>query len=66
MVRRGDWECRPNPDGQLGTLPLAERFKKAVADYRDRQDQMTVAWPELVATLREAARFNTEFLAAVP
>ena len=66
MVRRWDWECRPNPEGQLGTLPLAERFKKAVADYRDRQDQMTVAWPGLVATLREAARFNTEFLAAVP
>ena len=66
MVRRGDWECNRNPEGQLGTLPLTQRFRKAVADYRDRQDQITLAWPNLVATLTEAARFEKEFLAALP
>ena len=66
MVRRGDWECNRNPEGQLGTLPLQQRFRKAVADYRDRQDEIAVAWPNLSATLTEAARFEAEFLAALP
>ena len=66
MVRGGNWECNQNPEGQLGTLPLAERFRKAVADYRDRRDQITLAWPNLYATLTEAERFETEFLAALP
>lgn len=66
MVLRGDWECHPNPERQLGTLPLAERFRKAVADYRDRQDQITSAWPTLCQGLTEAARFETELLATLP
>lgn len=66
MVRRGDWECNQNPEGQLGTLPKRKKFKKAIRDYRDRQHVITLAWPNLSATLTEAARFETEFLAAIP
>lgn len=66
IIRRGNWECHQNPEGQLGALPLRQRFRKAVGDYRDRQEQITLAWPNLSATLTEAARFETEFLAAHP
>ena len=66
MVCRGDWECHQDPEGQLRALPKRQRFEKAIRDYRDRQHQITLAWPNLSATLTEAARFETEFLAALP
>ena len=64
-VRRDDWECHPNPEGQLGALPKRRRFGKHPDDYRSRQGKMEQAWPKVSARLTEAARFEAEFLAAV-
>lgn len=66
IVRRGNWECHQDPEGQLRALPKRTRFRKAMRDYRERQNQITLAWPNLSATLTEAARFETEFLTAIP
>lgn len=61
-----DWECRPNPEDQLAALPIHQRFRKRPEDYRGKQAEITEAWPKVSARLTEAARFETEFLAAVP
>ena len=66
MITRGDWECHPNPEGQLGNLPRNRRFRKRAGDYRDRQNELTKGWPRVSATLQEAARFQRELLAACP
>ena len=66
VIRRNDWECRPNPEGQLAALPIHQRFRKRPEDYRGKQAEITEAWPQVSARLTEAARFETEFLAAVP
>ena len=63
MVRRGDWECRPNPEGQLAALPIHRRFRKRPDDYRRWQGEIEAAWPNVSARLTEAARFEEEFLA---
>lgn len=65
IVRRADWECRPNPEGQLAALPKRLRFEKRPSDYRRRESALTKAWPTVSARLTEAARFEAEFLAAV-
>jgi hypothetical protein len=65
MVKRDDWECRANPEGQFATLPRKQRFQKRPADYRARQGAVTAAWPNVSARLTEAARFEDEFLKAV-
>lgn len=64
MVRRGDWECHPNPEGQLTTLPKCRRFGKRRDDYRHKQSEIEEAWPTVSARLTEGARFGKEFLAA--
>ena len=64
VVRRDDWECRPNPEGQLAALPMHRRFRKRPDDYRRKQGDMEKAWPEVSAWLTEAARFEAEFLSA--
>ena len=66
VVRRHDWECRPNPEGQFAALPIHHRFSKHPDDYRGKQAEITEAWPQVSARLTEAARFEAEFLAAVP
>ena len=66
VVRRDDWECRHNPDGQLAAMPKDRRFGKRPDDYRRRQREITEAWPEVSARLTEAARFEAELLAAIP
>ena len=66
LVQRNDWECRPNPGAQLGNLPKAKRFGKRPEDYRRRQKKIGKAWPRVAARLTEAARFEKEFLAAIP
>ena len=66
MITRGNWECHPSPEGQLGNLPRNRRFRKRASDYRDRQNELTKGWPRVSATLQEAARFQSEFLAACP
>ena len=65
VVRRGDWECRPDPEGQLAALPKRRRFEKRPDDYRRRQSEIEKAWPQVSERLTEAARFEAEFLAAI-
>ena len=65
VVRRGDWECRPNPEGQFAALPMRRRFRKRLEDYRRKQGDMERAWPEVSTRLTEAMRFESEFLAAI-
>lgn len=65
LVQQNDWECYPNPERQLGTLPRGRRFEKSQHDYRRIEGDLTTAWPIVSARLTEAARFESEFLAAV-
>lgn len=65
MVKRADWECRDNPESQLGTLPRAQRFAKTPADYRARRFEITSNWASVASKLTEAARFQKEFEEAV-
>lgn len=66
LVQRDDWECRPNPGGQLAALPTARRFRKHQDDYKDKQEEIRAGWPDVAARLTEAGRFEAEFLAAIP
>ena len=66
VVRRDDWECHHNPEGQLRALPKATRFRKRLEDYRRKQNVIENAWPMVSARLTEAERFEAELLAAVP
>lgn len=65
VVRRDEWECRPNPENQLRALPRRRRFRKRPEDYRRRQREIGKAWPAVSRRLTEAGRFEREFLAAV-
>ena len=65
VIRRDDGECRPNPEDQLAALPKRRRFKKRTDDYRRKQSDIGKAWPKVSAKLTEAARFESEFLAAI-
>ena len=64
MVQRDDWECRSNPEDQLAALPKRWRFEKRPYDYRRKESEIRKAWPKVSARLTEAARFESEFLAA--
>ena len=64
VVQRADWECRPNPEGQLAAMPKRRRLKKRPSDYQRRASELTKAWPSVSARLTEAAHFEAEFLAA--
>ena len=65
VVQRGDWECYLDPSRQLSTLPKKSRFAKNISDYRVRKDKITTAWGSVVLCLSEAARFETDFKAAI-
>ena len=64
LIQRGDWECHRSPEGQFGALPRGRRFKKRPSDYRRQQIKITEMWPSVSDRLTEAARFESEFLAA--
>ena len=64
VVRRDDWECRPDPERQLAALPKRRRFEKRPDDYEHKQSEIEEAWPTVSARLTEAARFEAEFLSA--
>lgn len=66
VVARDDWECRRNPEGQLGTLHARDRFSKRQDDYLSKQNEISNMWPNVSARLEEAKRLEEEFLAAVP
>lgn len=61
---KANWECRPNPQNRLGQQPKAERFSKRQSDYSARRDQLRAGWSAIAAKLSEAARFQSDFIAA--
>lgn len=65
LVRRSDWECRPNPDAQLGTLPRNQRFHKTRSDYERKRQEISKGWPQVASRLTEAERFQRELRTAV-
>ena len=66
VVQRDDWECHRNPHNQLAALPRKRRFRKRPDHYRQRQQEITEAWPDVSSRLTEAGRFETEFLESIP
>lgn len=65
LVRRRDWECHANPEGQLSALPKDRRFKKRPDDYGRIERELTSRWRSVSARLTEARRFETELLGAI-
>jgi hypothetical protein len=63
MARKG-WECHPKPANRLAQQPKHERFSKTHADYEKRKPELQARWPDVVAKLSEAARFQNDFTAA--
>ncbi|MEP7340023.1 MAG: hypothetical protein ABI977_19950 [Acidobacteriota bacterium] len=61
-------ECYPKPETRLGQQPIAKRIRKKKRDYDTRSKELEVAWPRIATEemVREAHRFQTEFLAKVP
>ncbi len=64
MVQRSDWECRSNPEDQLGQLPLDTRFRKSQEDYRRKLPLMAAGWPQVADRLEEARRLAGELRTA--
>jgi hypothetical protein len=58
-------ECHPDPASRLRLQKLAVRTQKSQADYQQHASQFVAAWPNLVATLAEASRFQTDFQSAI-
>ncbi len=65
LVKRSDWECRKNPEGQFATLPKSEKFAKRPADYEERRDGIVTGWPVVSSRLSEASRFEADVVSAV-
>ena len=61
LVQREDWECHPNPGGQLAALSKDQAFKKRPEHYQRVSHALTKAWPSISARLTEAKRFEVEF-----
>ena len=49
----------------MAALPKHLRFTKSQGDYRRKQDEIMEAWPQVSARLKEAKRFEADFLAAI-
>ena len=64
LVRRDDWECHPNPEGQFAAMPKGRTFKKRPELYQRVRNALTKAWPSVSARLTEAGRFEAEFRTA--
>lgn len=56
-------ECNPNLERQLAALPLGQRIKKTMREYRARESAITSAWPMVQQRCSQAARFSTEVAA---
>ena len=64
-VKKKSWECHPHPETRLGQQPKPQRFSKSQANYEKRRSELQAGWPAVGAKLSEAARFQTDFTAAV-
>ena len=60
VIRRGNWECRRNPEHQLRALPRNRRFERSPDDYKSQMATLTESWRHVSETLTEAARFERE------
>lgn len=58
-------ECLPDPSSRLGQQPLLKRLQKSKADFEKHGPQIQMSWPLVVARLGEAARFQSDFAAAL-
>ncbi len=65
LVGRSDWECRSNPEDQLGQMPLDRRLRKSQEDYRQGLPLIAAGWPTVAARLEEAGRFAADIPVAV-
>jgi hypothetical protein len=59
-------ECWPHPERRLGQQPASQRIQRRLEDFENRFEELKGAWPNVAASLTEAQRFQTEFLALVP
>ena len=64
-VSKTTWECFPNPAVRLAQQPRPQRFTKSRADYEQRHATFVQRWPAIATTMSEAARFHSDFTAAV-
>ena len=64
-VRQSDWECRQDPEGQLGRLPRQERFEKNRRGYRTKFADMVSGWQDVAERLHEARRFMSDVTAVL-
>ena len=58
-------ECFPGPEARLGQQPKGHRIRKCKKDYEAHAEAFQAAWQD-VTHLSEAARFQEDFLQAVP
>lgn len=63
-VKKKSWECHPHPETRLGQQPKPQRFSKSQTDYEKAQSKLQARWPDIVAKLSEAARFQNDFTTA--
>lgn len=60
-----DLECNLNVEARLKALPVAQRIKKTLRDYRDRERTITEAWATVRNRCTQAERFSVDVVAAV-
>jgi hypothetical protein len=58
-------ECFNNIETRLSQQPVNQRIRKRKQDYQDCSEQLKNAWPHLVATMEEPARFQSDLLATL-
>lgn len=64
-MQRLGWECHSNPEGRLSQQKKPKRFQKSDTEYQQRKSEFKAGWPDIAASLTEAARFQNDFRAAL-
>lgn len=59
----GSLECNLTLGAQLGALPLSDRVRKTMRDYRAREGQVSDAWTVVRQRCSQAERFSNEVAA---
>jgi len=63
-------ECRRDVEVVLQRMPSDRRIirstGKQIMEYRKREGELRLAWPQVRVSCSEAERFSQEFLAALP
>jgi hypothetical protein len=58
-------ECNVNLESRLSLLPLDQRIRKKVREYRQHANKVTDNWPAIKAVCSQAEAFEVAVLAAV-